>query len=130
MDSAPALRVLRDPRTGVAVVVLAVIALVAALYLARAFFVPLLIGILVSYALSPLVDWLKSHRVPGPLAAALVLAALVGGLSWVAVTLNDQAVAMIEKLPDAAHKLRESLVVARSGGPTSLQKLQEAANEI
>ncbi|MDB5809886.1 MAG: hypothetical protein JWN94_2008 [Betaproteobacteria bacterium] len=114
----------------VAVGILTTIALVAALYLARAFFVPLLIGILASYALSPLVDWLKSHRVPGPLAAAVVLAALVGGLSWVAVTLNDEAVAMIEKLPDAAHKLRESLSVARAGGPTALQKLQEAANEI
>ena len=43
----------------VAVGVLAVIALVAALYLARAFFVPLLIGILASYALRPVVDWLE-----------------------------------------------------------------------
>jgi predicted PurR-regulated permease PerM len=33
--------------------VLAIIAFVAALYLARAFFVPLLIGILASYALHP-----------------------------------------------------------------------------
>jgi predicted PurR-regulated permease PerM len=36
-----------------AVSVLAIIAFVAALYLARAFFVPLLIGILASYALHP-----------------------------------------------------------------------------
>lgn len=123
-------RISRGSRLLVAVGILTIIALVAALYLARAFFVPLLIGILASYALSPLVDWLKSHRVPSPLAAAIVLATLVGALSWVAVTLNDEAVAMIEKLPDAAHRLRQSLVVARAGGPTALQKLQEAANEI
>src|SRR4051812_30963021 len=126
----PGARTSRSARLLVAVGILTVIALVAALYLARAFFVPLLIGILASYALSPLVDWLKSNRVPGPLAAAVVLAVLVGGLSWVAVTLNDEAVAMIEKLPDAAHKLRLSLSVARAGGPTALQKLQEAATEI
>jgi len=35
---------------------LALLAIVAALYLARAFIIPLLIGILASYALSPAVD--------------------------------------------------------------------------
>ena len=47
---------------GPAVTALAVIALVAALYLARAFFVPLLIGTLASYTLHPLVDWLAACR--------------------------------------------------------------------
>ena len=52
----------RDQRIQLAAGVLAVLALVAALYLARGFFVPLLIGILASYALHPLVDWLAAHR--------------------------------------------------------------------
>ena len=39
----------RGARQTVAIAIVAVIALVAALYLARAFFVPLLIGILASY---------------------------------------------------------------------------------
>ena len=47
-------------RLNLGVGLLAVIALVAALYLARAFFVPLLIGILASYTLSPVVGWLKN----------------------------------------------------------------------
>jgi hypothetical protein len=58
--AAPALR---DWRVHLAAGVLAVLALVAALYLARGFFVPLLIGILASYALHPLVDWLEACRV-------------------------------------------------------------------
>ena len=45
-----------DSRIYLAAGVLALLALVAALYLARGFFVPLLIGILASYALHPLVD--------------------------------------------------------------------------
>ena len=55
-----------DNYTGIniGVTILAGIALIAALYLAHAFFVPLLIGILVSYALRPLVDWLKRRHVP------------------------------------------------------------------
>ncbi len=117
-------------RMNVAVGVLAVIALVAALYLARAFFVPLLIGILASYALSPAVEWLKAIRVPRPAAAALVLAVLVGSASWIAFSLSDDAAAMIEKLPEAARKLRQNLITAGASGPTALQNMQEAAKEL
>lgn len=62
-----------------AIGLLAVIAFVAALYLARAFFVPLLIGILASYALSPVVEWLKRCYIPRAAGAALVLVVLVAG---------------------------------------------------
>jgi predicted PurR-regulated permease PerM len=114
----------------IALGMMAVIALVASLYLARAFFVPLLIGILASYALRPLVDWLQARRVPGPAAAALVLAVLLGGLSWITYSLRNDAAAMIERLPEAARKMRHHLVVARAGGPSALQSMQEAANQI
>lgn len=114
----------------VAVGVLAVIALVGALYLARAFFVPLLIGILASYALSPVVEWLEAIRMPRPVAAAIVLAVLAGSSSWVAYSLSDDAAAMIERLPEAARKLRQNLSVARASTPTALQNMQEAAKEL
>jgi predicted PurR-regulated permease PerM len=117
-------------RLTVAVGILTVIALVAALYLARAFFVPLLIGILAGYALSPVVDWLRARRIPSPVAAALVLAVLVGGLSWISFSLSDDAAAMIEKFPDAARKLRQTLSDSRESGPTPLQNMQEAAKQI
>ncbi len=126
----PAGRASRMSRLTVAVGVLAVIALVAALYLARAFVVPLLLGILGSYALRPLVNWFQARHIPGPVAAALVLAALVGGFSWIAFALSDDTAAMIEKLPEAARKLRQNLISARTKSPTALQNMQEAANEI
>jgi len=114
----------------VAVSVLAVIALVAALYLARGVFVPLLIGILASYALYPLVDWLEASRVPRSVGAALVLALVVGSLSWIGFSMSGDAEAVIEKLPEAARKLRKDLSTARSGAPSALQNMQDAANEI
>ncbi len=130
-DSAPAgARTVRYSLVSVAVGVLAVIAVVAALDLAQAFFVPLLLGILASCALSPVVEWFKVIRVPRPAAAAVVLAVLVGGLSWVAYSLSDDAAAMIEKLPEAARKLRQNLSAARESGPTALQNIQEAAKEL
>ena len=114
----------------VAVAILAVIAVVAALYLARAFFVPLLIGVLASYSLRPVVEWLVAWRVPRSLGAALVLAAVVGGVSWAGFSLGDDAASVIEKLPEAARKMREHVSVARAGGPSALHKIQEAATEL
>ncbi len=90
----------------------------------------MLIGILASYALTPLVDWLDARRVPRLLAAALVLTVLAGGVGGIAYSLRDQAAAMIEKLPEAARKLRQKLNQARTGSPTALQNMQDAANEI
>ncbi|HXM84131.1 MAG TPA: AI-2E family transporter [Burkholderiales bacterium] len=120
----------RYSRTGLSAAVLALIAFIAALYLARAFFIPLLIGILASYALRPTVDWLCKCRVPRAVAAALVLAAVVAGFSWIAFSLSDDAAAMVEKLPEAARKLRQSLSEARADGPTALQNVQKAASEL
>ena len=117
-------------QVGIAVGLLTLIAIVAALYLARAFFVPLLIGILASYSLSPLVEWLKCLRVPRPVGAALILAVLAGGLSWGLFSLSDDAAAVIKKLPEAARMLRKNLSVARMNGPTALQNMREATNEL
>jgi predicted PurR-regulated permease PerM len=109
---------------------LALLALTAALYLARGFFVPLLIGILGSYALHPLVDRLQSWRVPRGVGAALVLATLIGSFSWIAVSMSGDAQALIEKLPEAARKLRQDLSSARLGAPSALQNMNEAAEQL
>jgi predicted PurR-regulated permease PerM len=120
----------RPSPIAVGVGILVAIAVVAALYLGRAFFVPLLIGILASYALRPLVDWLKAMHVPRAVGAALVLGILVSGVAWAAVALGDDAAAVIAKLPEAARKVSQRVREVREGGPTSLQKIQEAATEL
>lgn len=114
----------------VGICILAVIAFAASLYLARAFFVPLFIGIFASYALHPLVDLLKACRIPQAIAAALVMVGLVGGLGWTSVSLSDDAAAMIEKLPQAAAKLRKNLTHQKTTTPTPLQNVQKAATEL
>ena len=127
---AVAVRSSRYLRLTMAVALLAIIAFVASLYLARAFFIPLLIGILASYALHPVVGWLKACHVPRPVGAALVLAVLAGSLSWIAFSLSADGAAVIETLPEAARKLRQNLSAARTGAPTAMQNMQDAANEI
>lgn len=119
-----------NPGVNIAVWTLALIAVVAALYLARAFFVPLLLGILVSYALHPVVDWFERYRIPRALGAAIILGVLVGGASWMTFSWSDEATAIIERLPDAARKLRENLSLLRTEGSSAFQHVQEAADEI
>jgi predicted PurR-regulated permease PerM len=126
--AAPAER--RSTPTSLGIAVLATIAVVAALYLARAFFVPLLLGILGSYALAPLVDWLRARGIPRAAGAALVLAALVAAASWATFSMGDDAASMVQKLPEAARKVRQHVVRAQAGGPTAMQKIQEAATEL
>jgi predicted PurR-regulated permease PerM len=131
-DTAP---LATSPIAGVAAItlfagILATIAVVGALYLARAFFVPLLIGILASYALRPIVDLLKAWRIPPAAGAALVLAALIAGTSWAAMSWGDDAAALIEKLPEAARKVRHQVSDTSRGRATSLQQIQDAATEL
>jgi hypothetical protein len=49
------------------------------LYFARAFFLPIVLAVLLDFLLSPLIRALKRARVPEPLGAALVIVVLLGG---------------------------------------------------
>ncbi|MFA6312672.1 MAG: AI-2E family transporter [Sterolibacterium sp.] len=120
----------RHSRTSLPLIVLSVIASVAALYFARAFFVPLLIGILTSYALRPVVDKLQALRIPRPVAATFVMAALIGSVSWIAYSLSEEVIVFTERLPDAARKLHQNLSSPQGTAPTALQNVQEAAKEL
>jgi len=114
-----------------ALVVLAVLASLFALHAASAVVVPVLLGLMCSYALTPLVDRLVRWHLPRALAAALLLALVVGGTGSVAYTLSDDAAALIEALPQAAQKLRRSIEGQRRQGPNSaIETVQRAATEL
>ena len=68
----PAPRMAVDAR-GLALGILAVLASVFALSWAQAFFVPLLLGIVLSYTLSPLVAWLEAIRIPRVVGTTVVM---------------------------------------------------------
>ncbi len=110
--------------------VLAGIGLVLFLRFARQVFIPLAVGVLISYALEPIVSWLKKRSIPRAVGAGVLLAALVGGAVFGMFTLLDDAVAVIEKLPAAAKELGESLKVTRRDGQGLMQKMQKAATEM
>jgi predicted PurR-regulated permease PerM len=53
--------------------VLTVLAVVFVLHWARAVFIPLMLGVVISYAFSPLVDLMQKWRIPRAIGAAVLL---------------------------------------------------------
>lgn len=109
---------------------IAVLLSIFALHWARAVFIPVLMGLLFSYALAPLVDRLERVRLPRALGAALLLLAIVGALGGSAFLLRDQANNLIEALPEAAQKLRQSMRAAPTDTESSIEKVQKAAAQL
>ncbi|MBS0447177.1 MAG: AI-2E family transporter [Proteobacteria bacterium] len=108
--------------------VIAVLASLYALHVASAVFVPVMLGVLLSYALAPLVDRLERLRLPRVLGSALTMIAIVGGLAWSAYALSDEASNWVESLPHTAASLRRAM---RAAPPTDkVQKVQQAAAQL
>jgi predicted PurR-regulated permease PerM len=115
----------------VSLAVLAVLAVIAALRWASPFFIPLMLGLMFSYALTPLVNWFERRlRLSRPLGAALLLAALLGALGGTTYALADQANAVVEALPNAARKLGDAMRKQRTAQPGTMEKMQNAATQL
>ena len=93
--------------------------------------IPVLMGLLFSYALTPVVDRLVRAGVPRALGAAVVMISLVGGVAWGTWSLSDQANSLIESLPNAAQKLRDTLhPKLRDPTPSTIDTVQKAATTL
>jgi len=114
----------------VALAVLAVLVSVYVLHWARDVFIPLMLGVLFSYALTPLVDWMQRWRVPRWLGAAIVLCAVLGGVGSTIYSLADDAAQMIESLPGAVHKLHRAIRAQLGTRDGPIERVQQAAAQI
>ena len=111
-------------------VVLAVLASVFALRWGQAVFIPLMLSLLLTYALSPLVDRLHRLRLPRWIGAALILVGLFGGLGWTGYSLSGSATQLVESLPVAAQKLGQAVRRNKSASATPLENVQQAAAQL
>jgi len=130
MTPEPALPHMPVDVRSVALLVIAVLLCVFAMKWAKEVMVPLLVGVMLSYALVPAVDRLQRWRIPRAIAAGVVLAGVIGAAGWGAWSLSDQANALAESLPEVAQKLRRLAQKWQDGTPSPIAKVQEAAAEI
>jgi predicted PurR-regulated permease PerM len=115
---------------GLALGVIATVAFLYALQWSRAFLVPLLLGILITYTLNPVVCWLERLRVPRALGATLVTAAILCGSAFGASRLHGEFQNILEELPTVTHKVSTLLRAKLGTGPSTLERIQAVANEI
>lgn len=114
----------------ISLAVLAVLAVVYSLYWASAVFIPLMLGVMISYALSPLVNLMQKWHIPRAISAAVLLLTIVGGTGYAINSLSDDASNLIETLPTAAYKLRMSLHKQRGTPESAMDKVQKAASQL
>jgi len=91
--------------------------------------VPLLLGIFIAYTLNPLVVWLERLRLPRPLGATLVTAAMLVLMAAVLVRVQGEVVAIADELPAITHKIAKVLTRA-SDKPGTIAQVQAAAAEL
>jgi len=111
-------------------VLLAALASLAILHWAAAFFIPVMVGFLFSYALSPIVGWLQRWRIPRSISAAALILGILGGAGASLYSFSDDANELIGSLPQAARKLRDSLKSHNGRQESTLGTVQKAAAQL
>lgn len=96
------------------------------LYAASAFFLPVVIALVLNFLLSPLVRSLHRLRIPVPLGAALVLVGLLGVTVLALYHLSGPASSWIEQAPTALRQAEYKL----RGLTESVEKVEEATRQL
>jgi predicted PurR-regulated permease PerM len=110
--------------------IVAALALVVILWWAQAVFIPIVVGVFISYALEPFVArlgrWHVKRAIAVPLVMAAVLIALGGGLY----ALKEETGAFIDRIPGAVHTVARTIRGAANGAPGTVTKVRQAAQEL
>ncbi len=111
---------------------------IAALYFGQSLFIPLALAMLLAFALSPGINWLRRRHVPKALAATLMVAFLLTILSSVGALITTQVSSLIDDLPNYEQTLRQKIASLRGLGTPSvsidragetLKKLQDELSD-
>ena len=113
----------------VALTVIAIGVTMYVLHWAQEIFIPIVLSILISYALEPVVAWMTRIRLPRAAAAAVVVTFVTGVLGYGVYSLSDDGAAIVAKLPAAAQQFRRVMERDRNNGG-AIQQVQKAAEEL
>jgi predicted PurR-regulated permease PerM len=92
-----------------ALVSLLVICVVAVLYVAKGFFLPVVTAFVVGTMLSPAAGFLERHRIPRSVSAVLIVAAVGAGVAFIVGLISSPAMEWSNRLPELGTLLRDKL---------------------
>jgi len=113
-----------------ALAVLALVATVLVLQYAQSMIIPIVLAVLISYALEPIVARLVAWRIPRSIAAAVVLLALTAAGAAMIYSLRTEAATLVEQLPQAARRIRQLVEHDQPATPSAIEQVQRAATEL
>lgn len=113
----------------IAPIVIAGLGFIVFLDWAQDVLLPLVAGVMISYALDPLVSILD-RILPRPISAAIVLSSLLAILALAAMPLQNEAIKMLERVPAAVHQFETENLRKPKSEDGLMEKAQEAAKEI
>lgn len=90
---------------------LLIICIVAVLYAAKAFFLPITMAFIVGTMLSPAASFLERYRIPRALGAVLIVAAVVTGAAFMVGLIASPVMEWSNKLPELGAQLKEKMHV-------------------
>jgi predicted PurR-regulated permease PerM len=114
----------------VALTVIAVVAGVAALYLASGLFIPIVLTLLTTAALEPFVRTIERVGIPRWLASAMAVMGLIAALGGATYALSDDLTAAINQLPQATSRLQQEIRRLRGQAAGPIRALERAADNI
>jgi predicted PurR-regulated permease PerM len=88
---------------------LLVISVVAVLYAAKAFFLPVVAAFIIGTMLSPAAGFLERHRIPRALSAVLIVSAVAAGVTFMVGLISASIVEWSGRLPELAGLLKDKL---------------------
>lgn len=97
---------------------------------AQAILLPLVVAVMISYALAPLVSTLDRLKIPRPLSAALVLICLLSAIAAASVPLQHEAMAILDKVPIAISEFQRNESRSPPKEEGIMEKAQAAAQKI
>lgn len=97
---------------------------------AQAVLLPLVVAVMISYALDPLVSTFDRIRIPRPLSAAIVLILILGAIAAASIPLQREAMAMLDKVPLAISEFQRKEARSPDKEEGLMEKAQAAAKKI
>ena len=114
-----------------AIVVLALIAVVVFLQWAQAVLIPITLSVFLSYALTPIVNWLqRKAQLPKSVGAAATLAVILGAVGWGLKSLQPEALDVLDIVSRATQKFSIGIRGNPSEPAGAVEKMKKAATEI
>jgi predicted PurR-regulated permease PerM len=110
----------------VSIVGIFAILLVGALYFARAFFLPVMLALLITLTFSPTVRYLRRHGIPSVISAVLIVVAMFAVFGIAAYYLADPVSQVIGDAPAIAQRMEERFAPLRE----PLRKIMSASAQL